>query len=107
MAEQKKIVPELKINGKTMRPGNPKAKIWREVMKFADEKKEFTDGELMDKYAKVIALAFGGAVTAEDIMEQVELEEIVPTYRKIYAWVIDVATKKLEQIPNGETPEGK
>lgn len=98
-------VPELKIKGKIIHPEPPKAKIWREIMKFDEEKKSFSDADLMDEYAKKIAAAFGGGLTAEEILESVDLEDIIPAYRAIYAWLIGVASKKLAQIPNAAAPE--
>lgn len=98
-------IPKLKINGKTVCPKAPKAKLWREVMKFDEAEKSFSDADLMVGYAEKIAIAFGNDVTAEQVLESVDLEDIIPIYREIYSWLVAIATKKLNQIPNGAAPE--
>lgn len=98
-------IPKLKINGKTVCPKAPKAKIWREIMKFDEEQRSFADADLMEEYAKILENAFAGEVTAEEILEYADLEDIIPAYRAVYAWLIGIASKKLEQIPNVETSE--
>ena len=54
---------------------------------------------------KKIAIAFGNDITAEQVLESVDLEDVIPIYREIYSWLVAIATKKLNQIPNGATPE--
>ena len=98
-------IPKLKINGEIVHPDRPKAKVWREVMQFDEEKKSFSDASLIEEYAKMLAVAFGGKVTAEKIIESVDLEDIIPAYRDVYVWLIEIASKKLEQIPNAAAPE--
>ena len=45
-------IPKLKINGEIVHPERPKAKVWREVMKFDEAEKSFSDADLMVGYAK-------------------------------------------------------
>lgn len=98
-------IPKLKINGEIVHPERPKAKVWREVMKFDEAEKSFSDADLMVGYAKKIAIAFGNDITAEQVLESVDLEDVIPIYREIYSWLVAIATKKLNQIPNGAAPE--
>lgn len=98
-------IPEIKINGEIVKPQQPKAKIWREVMRFDEIKKDMDLTDFVDAHAEIIALVFGGSITKEIILDNLEIEDIVPTYRKIYLWILALLTSKLEKIPNGETPE--
>ena len=98
-------IPKLKINGEIVHPERPKAKAWRQVMKFDEAEKSFSDADLMVGYAKKIAIAFGNDITAEQVLESVDLEDVIPIYREIYSWLVAIATKKLNQIPNGAAPE--
>jgi hypothetical protein len=98
-------IPKIKMNGEIVKPQPPKAKVWREVMRFDEIKKDIDFADFIDAHAEIIALVFGGSITKEIILENLEIEDIVPTYRKCYRWVLDLLTSKLEKIPNGETPE--
>ena len=98
---------ELKINidGIEHIAQMPKAAVWRKFMKFDDEKKNMKLRDYIDKHAEMIALVFDDEVTADKVLDNFDLNKIIPFYNDVFVWVITLITGKLDKIPNAETPE--
>lgn len=95
---------QIMINGKTYTPTEPKARIWREITAFNENRREIKEGEIIEAHVKIIALAFNKEITEETLLENLELADILPLYFKIYNWIMEKITEKLKKIPNDETP---
>lgn len=94
---------DITINDKTYTATTPKAKIWREIMKFDEERTTLPNADFIDAHAIMIAKAFPD-LTSEEIIEQVDIDDIVPMYFDVFKWICGLLNNKLKQIPNVETP---
>lgn len=94
---------EIVINGKNHTASKPKAKIWREIMKFDEERTQLPNAEFIDKHAEIIASVFPD-VTAVMIIDNVDIDEIVPLYYEVFKWICGLLNSKLRKLPNAQTP---
>ena len=98
----------IKIWNEVIYPQKPKAFVWRKIMEF--DEKRFNDEsidmcEYIDTYALVIAEVFSDErVTKDRILENIDLDDILPLYNDCYRYVASLITAKMKQIPNVETP---
>lgn len=98
--EQFKIV----LDGKEYTTINPKARVWREFVKFDEQKKELELINYVDKHAEMIASVFNDEVTADKILDNIDLDDIMPIYNDVFRWLLSQISTKLNKIPNAATP---
>ncbi len=91
------------LDGKKYTPGKPKAKFWRELSEFDDAKHEIKYNNYIDAHAEMIAKAFANPeVTAEKILENYDIDEIIPLYRDISSWFYGLIYAKMAKLPNDQ-----
>ena len=66
----------IKLGEKIVELPKIKAGMWREIMKFEEERKEIKSADIIEKYCEIIAAAFG--VSTEEILENLLIDEVVP-----------------------------
>lgn len=86
---------KIMIDNKEYTTQAPKAGFWRELIKFDEHKKELKTADFIDEHAKIIAKAFKN-LTPEQILDNVDLDEIVPLYHKIFLYTTELITRKLK-----------
>lgn len=102
---EKVNAPKIVIDGKTYQAKKPKARFWREIMAFDDSIPSLTTVEFIDQMAGIIALAFKD-LTADEILDNVELDDIRKIYADLYKWVLWLLNSKMETLPkNSEAAE--
>ena len=100
----------IEVNGKSYTIPKHKAIVWRRFMEFQEEKKDMTVVEAMTKMCELIILLFGAgfpAKTADELMEIVDTEEIIPLYNEAYDAINGQLISKMEQLPKYEPAEEK
>ena len=95
--------PTIIINGKEIEMQKPKARMWRVVMQFEDVRKNISTTEVVDEYCAIIATAFG--VTSDEILDNLNLEDVFPTYMQVLKAVVKNLSDKLAK--KNETAEEK
>jgi kynureninase len=99
-------IPELVINGKKYIAKKPKASFWRMIFKNEEELKNSSNYDFLTNYAELIGAVFG--LTAEEVLDDIDIDDIRPKYVEICNWVISLVNSKMEKIPkNAENPESK
>lgn len=83
----------IKLGEKIIEMPKLKARMWREIMKFEGERKTITAADAVEKYCEVIAVAFG--VTADEILDNFEIDEVVPKYYEVVKAVVGMLTAKM------------
>lgn len=83
----------IKINEKIIELPKIKAGMWREIMKFEEERKEIKSADIVEKYCEIIAAAFG--LTTEEILDNLSIDEVVPKYYEILNAMLGMLTAKL------------
>lgn len=98
---------EIKINGKIHKPSKPKAGIWRQIMMFHETRTDIPTVDFIDAHAEIIAIVFANEnVTKELILENIDIDEIVPLYLECFEWIINQINAKFRNLPNSDTPAG-
>lgn len=80
------------INGEIKEMTPIKARFWKEIMKFDEEKKDFLKSDAIEKYCEIIALAFG--VTTDEVLDNLELQDVLPKYFEVYKAVVEMLSAK-------------
>ena len=95
--------PKIKLSGIEYTAPNPKTKLWREVTKI-QKLMENENGNFVDFYESIlnlIVLAFNNPeITVERIEEELDSEEIIPTFKNIAQWITTKVLMKTNEIPN-------
>ena len=82
--------PKITIDGKEIEMSTPKARLWREIIKFDAERKNLPVEDFVDDHAKIIASAFG--ITADEVLDNLKVEDILPTYFEVLSSVLLMLT---------------
>lgn len=87
--------PIITINGNQIELPPIKARTWREIMQYETQRKDhqiFTVDDV-DKHCGIIALAFG--VTAEEVLDNIDIADVIPTYYAVLRRIAAMLTEKL------------
>lgn len=85
--------PYIEINGKKIELPSVKARVWRELMQFEEQHKNFKSADSVDKHCEIIAKIFG--VTTDDVLDNLDLDEVLPTYYHALNYVVAMLMSKL------------
>jgi len=77
----------------------PKARAWRKIMEFDGQDKDIAAPDFLEKYAAVIAECFGDDVTADMILDSLDIDDILVMYRSAVQWVLGLLHRKLDELP--------
>lgn len=80
------------INDKEIEMPTAKARLWRTIMQFDEEKKDMLVPDAIEKYCEIIALAFG--VATDEVLDNLELPDVLPTYFAVYGAVVQMLSAK-------------
>lgn len=87
-------MPYIEINGEMKIIALPiKARAWRELMQFEEQHKNFKSAESVEKHCEIIAKLFG--VTTDDVLDNLDLDDVLPTYYRVLNYVVAILTSKL------------
>lgn len=85
--------PTIIINGKPIEMPRPKARVWREIISFNEARRNLPTEDFINEHAKIIALAF--RVSEDDILDNLDVDEILPTYFNVFTCVVSLLTANL------------
>ena len=97
--------PTIVINGKTIEMPTPKARFWRELIKFEERRKDLTVEDFCDEHVKMISAAFG--VTTEEVLDSIDVDEILPTYMNVLTYIMALLTARLKVTKKNEDIEAQ
>ena len=92
--------PTITIDGKEIQMKS-KARLWKTIAKFSTENGKLPIIDAGEKYCEVIATAFG--VTTEEVLDNLEIDEVLPKYFEVYGAVADLLTAGVDK--KNETAE--
>lgn len=94
---------KIEINNIEYKANKPKAKAWRELIQFDEDKASLDFKEYVDSHVDIIVRSFNNKDLTEDILiDNLEVDEIMEVYRKLMSWFCEILTKKLDQLPNDQ-----
>lgn len=89
------------INGEIKMMPTIKARAWREVMQFEESRKDIKTLDAVEKYCEIIALVYG--VTLDEVLDNLEISDVIPTYFSILNRIVAMLTEKLVVDKKNET----
>lgn len=97
--------PTIFINGVEYWASEPKVKAWHDFIAFDTGAKNLPAAEFLDAMAALVSQLFDG-VTADDIINGLELTKLRPLYRHCRDWIIYLVNAEMDELPkNGEPGE--
>lgn len=89
--------PTITINGEVKVMPPVKARAWRELMQCEEEfkelRKDFKSDDAIEKHCEIIAKLFG--VTADEVLDNLDIDDVLPTYFRALGYVVAMLTDKL------------
>lgn len=100
--------PSIVIKGKTIEMPEPKARLWRIWVEFDESKKEWSAAEFIEAHCRMIATLYGEQVTAEELLDELALSDVMKVYRDAANYFSSLLYSKFETIRknSGEAAEG-
>ncbi|MBO6177823.1 MAG: hypothetical protein J6O04_01445 [Selenomonadaceae bacterium] len=92
---------EIKINDKVYTAAKPKARLWKKLVNFDEHKGDLSAEEFIDAHAEIMAEVFP-ELDKDFILDNVDLDEILNIYYKIFMWMTKLLTSKLNNVKNAE-----
>ena len=96
--------PVLKIEGRRYTMGRIKAGTYRQVVLLSEDWLHYTEEELLEDARIIVRDAFG---LTQQQADQIEMQQVMPTYRKIKAMAEELFVARAAEIPNASGPETK
>lgn len=90
--------PDISINDKLIFLPEIKARLWREIMQFEEVRKDLKSVDAIEQYCGIIAKAFN--VTADEVLDNLDISDVLPTYFGILNCVLAMLTEKLVDKKN-------
>lgn len=91
---------ELKLGKNTYKLGTVKAKMIRKAIQMTEEINfDKLSVEDLDKLVQFIVELYGNKFTIDDVYENLDAQELVPTLNKCINTLMGTFTDKMEQIP--------
>lgn len=90
--------PVLVLDGKEYVAKQPKAKIWRIMLQFEEDKKDIDISLFITAHCDILSELFG--VDSGEIEDKAALEDIVTTYQQCFSYVMSLITKKTNELPD-------
>lgn len=90
-------LPQIEINGTTYTMTKPKARGWTAMAKFEQDRAKILVIDYVDKVCEFLATLFDG-VTADDLLDNVPLEDIQTLYFDCYNAYWDMLAGKFEEL---------
>lgn len=84
--------PIITINGVQIEMLVPKARMWREFIKFDEERKDISSVDFVDRHSEIIAQAFG--VSKDDVLDNLSVDEILPAYTEVLRYLVSTLTSR-------------
>ena len=97
--------PTIEIEGKKFEIVKIKPRQWREFFKFDSERRELPLSELMQGHCEAISPFFDGEVSADYLLDNMDIADVLRTYHEIRAYLMERITAKLE-IDSKNAEEG-
>lgn len=92
---------KIEVNGKEYTMAIPKARMWREWMKFDQDKPNIKAEDFIDRHAEMIASVFP-ELTADEILDNAKLDDIILTYNLCLKALMKMLSAKMELLAKNE-----
>ena len=98
--------PIIIIDGKRYELPQLKGSAWRKLV-AADKEQDIFAEDFIEKRCQFLADIFGGDLTADILLDNMPLEDIVQAYRDVAAYIIGRITARYEDIEKNVSKDVK
>ena len=88
--------PTITIGGKTYELPRPKCGAWRRLLEFDKNHGNLFTEDAIEKRCEFLAEMYGGDLTADKLLDELYLDEIIPAFRAVTSYLVGTMTPKLE-----------
>ena len=90
--------PTITIDGKTYECPRPKGGMWRKLLEYDKNHNEVFAEDFIEKRCEFLAEVYGNGLTADKLLDELYLDEIIADYRAVTKYLIEQLTPKLEAV---------
>ena len=98
--------PTITIEGKKYEIKKLTGRDWRVFSEFNDKIPQYTDADFIEKHAAFIAEFYNG-VTADNVLDNMPLPEIVPASMAIRNYILQSLTAKFKEVEKNVEKDAK
>ncbi len=98
--------PTITIGGKTYELPRPKSGIWRRLLEFDKNHGNIFSEDAIEQRCEFLAEMYGGDLTADKLLDELYLDEIVSIYHKTTRYLVAVGTSRNEEIEKNASEGG-
>ena len=98
--------PTITIGGKTYELPRPKCGAWRRLLEFDKNHGNLFTEDAIEKRCEFLAEMYGGDLTADKLLDELYLDEIIPAFRAVTSYLVDTARPKLEAAEKNASKGG-
>lgn len=99
--------PTITVEGKIYELPRLKCEAWRKFMAFEKNHNDVFAEDFIEARCEFLADIYGGEFTADTLLYNLYLEEIVKAYRDVTKYIIACLTPKLEEAEKNVDAGGK
>ena len=104
------MTPKIKLAGKEYTARPPKAKMWRQIIKFNQLYSTVNIAESDEAYEFMLQLMADGfghtEITRELIEDELPLSDLMPKFQEITEWIGQMVAGKAAEMPPGKGKNG-
>lgn len=89
--------PTITIEGKTYEMPRPKGGVWRRLLEFDKENDYIFSEDFIEKRCEFLSELYGGQFTADELLDNLYLEEIAQAYRDTLNYLIGRIAVRFEE----------
>lgn len=90
--------PTITVDGQTYKMPRPKCGAWRRLLEFDKNHGNLFTEDAIEQRCEFLAEMYGGDLTADKLLDELYLDEIVSIYRKTTRYLVAVGTSRNEEI---------
>lgn len=88
--------PTITVGGKTYEMPRPKCGAWRRLLEFEKNHGKIFAEDAIEQRCEFLAEFYGGGLTADKLLDELYLDEIVPAVRAVMNYLVGTMAPKLE-----------
>ena len=88
--------PTITVDGKTYELPRPKCGVWRRLLEFDKNHGNIFTEDAIEKRCEFIAEMYGDGLTADKLLDELYLDEIIPAFRAVTSYLVSTTRPRLE-----------
>lgn len=98
--------PTITIGGKTYELPRPKGGAWRKLLEHDKNHNDIFAEDFIEKRCEFLAEIYGNGLTADNLLDELYLDEIIAAYREVARYTLRQVAPKLEEVQKNAVEGG-